>query len=140
MRIVFLFCLLLLAIGCGGGPDLAVSDARVREPVPGIEKSVGYLVLTNRSDKARRLTSVSMEGVGAIEIHETAEVDGVMRMRRLSELVIPAGGSVSLEPGGKHLMLFRIGDLSAPVSASLYFADGEQVSASFDLVSFRATE
>lgn len=40
-----------------------------------------------------------------IAIHDTALVDGVMRMRHQKEMVLAAGESMTLEPGGRHLML-----------------------------------
>jgi copper(I)-binding protein len=44
-----------------------------------------------------------------VEIHEMADVDGVMEMRPLAEgLTIPAGGDETLEPGGYHLMLIGL--------------------------------
>jgi copper(I)-binding protein len=44
--------------------------------------------------------------------------DGVMRMRAADTLTIPAGGALSLAPGGMHLMFY---DVSAP------FVAGESV-------------
>ena len=40
-------------------------------------------------------------------------------MREIGELVVPAHGSVTLERGGKHLMLMRAGDLGDSVSLQL---------------------
>jgi copper(I)-binding protein len=53
--------------------------------------------------------------------------DGVMRMRRIPHIHLPPGQTVSLEPGGLHIMLF---DLPAPlrvddqVPITLIFDDG----------------
>lgn len=44
-----------------------------------------------------------------VEIHEMADVAGVMEMRPLSDgLTIAAGGEEALEPGGYHIMLFGL--------------------------------
>jgi hypothetical protein len=40
-----------------------------------------------------------------IEVHEMARIDGLMEMREVTGLVIPANGQIHFEPGGKHLML-----------------------------------
>lgn len=46
---------------------------------------------------------------GVVEVHEMADVDGVMEMRPLAGgLIIPAGGEEVLEPGGYHLMLMGL--------------------------------
>ena len=43
-----------------------------------------------------------------IDVHKMSMVDGVMNMEAVDGgLDIPAGGSVSLEPGGIHLMLMH---------------------------------
>ena len=53
--------------------------------------------------------------------------DGVMRMRRIPHIHLPPGQTVSLQPGGLHIMLF---DLAAPLKEgdefplTLIFEDG----------------
>ena len=42
-----------------------------------------------------------------VEIHRTEIVDGMARMIPQDRLPVPAGGSVTLEPGGLHLMLIQ---------------------------------
>ena len=63
-----------------------------------------------------------------IEIHETIETEGahglVARMRPLAQLAIPAGETLSLRPGGKHLMLFGMDDEMDKVDVRVTFADG----------------
>ena len=49
-----------------------------------------------------------------VEVHEMAVVDGVMKMRRIPQLALPAGAATGLKPGGYHIMLM---DLQAPVQA-----------------------
>jgi copper(I)-binding protein len=34
-----------------------------------------------------------------------ASVDGLMEMREVTDMVIPANGQIYFKPGGKHLML-----------------------------------
>jgi hypothetical protein len=53
--------------------------------------------------------------------------EGVMRMRQIPQISLPSNTTVSLEPGGLHIMLF---DLKAPLSPgdqvpiTLTFSDG----------------
>jgi copper(I)-binding protein len=49
-------------------------------------------------------------GVAAVvEVHEMADVDGIMEMRPLADgLIIPAGGEEILEPAGYHIMLIGL--------------------------------
>ncbi len=108
MRIFLIVPVILLA-ACGAEPQppLVASDIEVSTPMPGMSVSAGYMLLTNNSDEDILMNSVSSPEFGAVEVHETTVVDGVARMRPISELLIRAGGSVRLEPGGLHLMMMR---------------------------------
>ena len=53
---------------------------------------------------ARRICTQSAVPA-VIEIHEMATVDGLMSMRKVTDLVIPANGQAEFAPGGWHLML-----------------------------------
>ena len=119
MRLAWLLVCGLLA-ACGAPqPPLVASDVEITRPMPGRHMSAGYLVLHNNTDEAIRITSVTSPQFGAVEIHETRIEDGISRMREIGELVVPAHGSVTLERGGKHLMLMRAGDLGDSVSLQL---------------------
>lgn len=113
--------------GCAEGPALQVSEARVRQLIPGQETTVGYLTLRNTGARDRVLTAVASDAARAVEMHTTVRDGDVVRMRRLSEVVIPAGETVRFEPGGRHLMLFGVTDLKDPVQVSLTVVtrDGE---------------
>lgn len=69
-----------------------------------------FLTIANSGTEDDTLVSLSASVAGAVEVHEMKEgTDGVMTMSPLPEpLVIPAGGSVTLEPGALHLMLIGI--------------------------------
>ena len=134
-----LFGLLFCIASCGSNAEYLIRDARIREPVPGQTKSVGYFTLANQTDENLVLVGVSIAGVGAVEMHETTERDGVMRMRKLKEVSIPAASEVAFVPGGKHLMLFRISELNAPVDVEFTFADGRVLTQPFELVPFTST-
>ena len=86
---------------------VTVREAWIRPAPPTAPVRAGYAVLENVGAKEIVIDSVRSEAFGAIEIHEMHDVDGVMRMRRVPRLVVEAGGTVHLKPGGLHLMLFR---------------------------------
>lgn len=97
--------LLLLAGPAAAQPTVVVEDPWVREAPPGTPVNAGYMVLRNDSERDARIVSVEADGFRRAEMHETIEEDGNTQMRPLDSLNIPAGGSVALEPGGRHLML-----------------------------------
>ena len=107
MRCFLLLSLALLA-ACGSPqPPLVATDVEVTPPMLGLQMSAGYLVLTNNTDEPIVIDAVTSPQFGSVELHETTLDNGISRMRRIEELVIPANGSVTLERGGKHLMLMR---------------------------------
>ena len=66
-----------------------------------------------------------------IEMHETTHADGMARMRRLHRLAIAANASVSLQPGGKHLMLFGMDADVRQITLRAVFANGNEIGATF---------
>jgi copper(I)-binding protein len=51
------------------------------------------------------LVKVESDAYENIEVHEMVSVDGLMEMREVTDMVIPSGGQIGFEPGGRHLML-----------------------------------
>lgn len=87
--------------------ELQVTEPWVREAPPGTTVLAGYLTLSNTGDTALVIEDVSSPDFNTIEIHRSWIEDGIARMQPVSDLTIPAGESISLEPGGYHLMLFQ---------------------------------
>ncbi len=87
--------------------NIEVADAWARPAVPGRKTTAAYLTISNhgRGDDVMIGTSSSN---GRAELHSVSTAGGVMRMRRLDRLAVPAGANVKLEPGGTHLMLTEL--------------------------------
>lgn len=84
----------------------------VRASVAG-QQATGLFV-DLKSPTAARLVGGSSPVAASVEVHEMRMDNGVMRMRALPALALPAGQSVSLKPGGHHVMLMG---LRQPVKA-----------------------
>jgi copper(I)-binding protein len=130
----WLLILLLLAAGCTPAGDLDVSDARIRELIPGQDKTVAYLTLHNRGAAPITLVGAETDMARTVEMHTTRQDGDVMRMRRLTSVEIPAGGTVRFEPGGNHLMLFGVRSLTDPCEIRLAFADGGTRTVTFERI------
>ncbi len=104
---------------------LVATNVVVTRPMPGMKMSAGYLSLANNTDAEIRITRASSPQFGMVELHESTVEDGVARMREIPELLIPPRSSVTLERGGKHLMLMRPADDSDALSLNFY--DGDQL-------------
>jgi copper(I)-binding protein len=115
----------ILFTACNGKAEapLVASDVVISEPPPGRAMSAGYLTLRNNTNGVIRISGVDSPQFGFVEIHETRLEDGVAKMLLVPELLIPAKSSVSLQPGGKHLMLMR--PIGTPENISLSFYDDE---------------
>ena len=92
--------------------NISVTDAWARTTVPGQKISGGYFQVT--SDADARLIGVSSAAVPRVEMHEMKMDGDVMRMREVKAIELPKGKTVSLEPGGFHLMLMN---LKKPIAA-----------------------
>lgn len=124
MRSAFVLAALLLgACDAEPQPPLVASDVVVTQPMPGTGMSAAYLSLSNNTKQTISISRVSSAQYAAVELHESTIEDGVARMRAIRELRIPAGETVTLRRGGKHLMLMRP---TGPADAvSLQFFDGD---------------
>ncbi len=117
--------------------DLVITQAWSRATPNGAKIGGGYLTIENKGATADRLTAVSAEIAGKVEVHEMAMNNGVMTMRPLdSGLTIDPGKTVKLAPGGYHLMMF---DLNSPLKqgdalpVTLEFEKAGKVKVSLDV-------
>ena len=85
--------------------SLVIGHPWSRPTAPGMSMGVAYLSITNRGESADTLIGASSPAAAKIELHQTSFADGMARMRPLSEVGIPPGATVQIEPGGIHLML-----------------------------------
>ncbi len=86
--------------------SVIVSGAWVRGTVTGQTATGAFLSLTAREDAA--LIGVSSPLAAAVELHEMIMDSGVMKMRALPRLALPAGKAVVLRPGSYHIMLMNL--------------------------------
>ena len=64
-----------------------------------------YLDIHNRGTADDRLVAVSTPLATKVELHRSTMEEGVHRMEQVESIVVPAGGSMALAPGGLHVML-----------------------------------
>lgn len=105
---VTLCCAALSATAAG----LEVKNPWVRSTVPAQKITGAYMEL--RSEQDAVLLSVTSPVAGATEIHATRMEGGIMKMRPVKKISLPAGKAVALAPGGHHVMLL---DLKRPLAA-----------------------
>jgi copper(I)-binding protein len=104
------FIALLFIASAAAAADVRVENAWARSPAPGQKTVSAYVDLTSASDAVLR--SAASPLAGRVELHAMTLDGGIMRMRSIARVDLPAGKTVKLEPGGLHLMLF---DLKQPL-------------------------
>ena len=122
---------LLAVIGSASASAWAqvkIDNAWARATVQGQKATGAFMKIT--APQATRLVGVSSPVAGVAEVHEMKMDGGVMKMRAMPALELPANQMVELKPGGYHLMLM---DLKAPlakdssVALTLTFKDAKGV-------------
>jgi periplasmic copper chaperone A len=93
------------ALAASGGP--AVHDAWARATPPGVTTGAVYLKIVG-GDENDRLIRVRTEAAEAAEVHTEVSAGGVVTMKKLETLPVPAGAVITLAPGHDHLMLMGL--------------------------------
>jgi copper(I)-binding protein len=102
----------VLATQLAAAANITVSDAWARATMPGQPVSAAYMQI--KSDADARLIGVSSPAIPQVEVHEMKMEGDVMIMREVKALELPKGKSVTLQPGGFHIMLMN---LKQPIAA-----------------------
>ena len=77
---------------------------------PGAVKNSAAFMMFDNKGAADKLIGVSGEIAKEIQIHSMISESGVMKMREIKSLDIPANGMAELKPGGFHVMLIGLKD------------------------------
>jgi len=87
-------------------PTIAQAWAR---PAPVGGNTAAYLTITAAQGQADALLSASSPAAGMVQVHEVStDASGMTGMHPIERLDIPAGSTVTLEPGGYHLMVMGV--------------------------------
>lgn len=109
--------------------DVQVANPWIRATAPGQKVAGGFMDLTASADM--RLTSASSPACGRVELHTMRMDSGVMVMRPVPDIPLPKGQTVSLKPGGLHIMCIdikkplKVGE-RVPFSLLLRTANGQE--------------
>ena len=101
--LAFAASLLIAGSAMAQTAQVEVDNAWARATPGKAENGAAYLTLVSPSGD--RLTSVSTPDAQKAELHNMTMEGGVMQMRPLAGVDLPAGQKVTLKPGGMHIML-----------------------------------
>ncbi len=121
----------LLVAGCGTaprtGPVIQLSSAQVTEPsASGVTEA--YVDVQNNGP-ADKIISATLSVGGQVMLRSPAR-PGVVVMRTVPSIVVPAKSAVGLDPNGSHLLIIGAGRMKAgtEITLTLVFAHAGAVS------------
>lgn len=97
---------LLASSAFAADTGVTVTNAWARATAPHAMAGGAFMTLTAQTADA--LVSVSSPVAKSVEVHETVNAKGVMKMLPVPSLALPAGTPVTLKPGGYHIMLMGL--------------------------------
>lgn len=109
--------------------ELQVKHAWVREAPPGAKANAAYMQLLNPSSSPVTITSLTANCCAELMLHRTLYKNDRAIMEHVDQITVPEHSSITMEPGGLHIMLMRIkspltaGDI---IEVQLHFANGDQ--------------
>ncbi len=133
-----------MTMDMGGSDPMATEEASMGDATPEGDMGMGamvtsaaYMTIENAGEIDLTLIGAAADVSDVVEIHEVTMVDNVMQMRPVEGgIVVAAGESVALEPGGFHVMLIGVKDTLEVGDAfpiTLTFAYGDE-DATLDVV------
>jgi len=88
--------------------DISVKDVWSRSSAGMTRAGAAFLTIVNKGTADDKLIAASTPAAGKSELHTHLMEDGVMKMRHVPHIPVPAGGMTMLKPGGFHVMLFKL--------------------------------
>jgi len=144
LRVVpFALALMLGAGAAHAEGSFGVFDAWIRQAPPGATMLAGYATLKNSGDAPITVLTVQSDAFRMTSLHETIVANDVAKMREVHRLVVPPGGEVRMEPGGRHLMLMQprheivVGD---KIEVVFLLLDGTRVQTYFNVLAADASD
>ena len=117
-RIVFaLIVYVCISAGLALAGDVEIKDVWSRATAPGQQVAGVYFDI--ESKRGANLVGAQTNLTDRAELHIMSMDDGVMRMRQIDSVDLPAGKTVKFKPGGYHVMLL---DLKQPLEPGGKFA------------------
>jgi copper(I)-binding protein len=131
-KLIAAVILLLSFSASAAEKDLVLTNCWAKPTLEGKNLTAAFFDLKNNGKKETKFNSVK-SSVGTAEIHNMVEENGVMQMRHMNSVTIPAGKAVSFKPKQMHVMLMQLdkplkeGD---KVDLTLSFENGDSIKSS----------
>lgn len=133
---------LLLGASTAWAADYTLGQITVTQPytfetAKNTKVGGGYMAITNAAKTDETLLEVRMNGIARTELHLSATDDnGVATMTKQDGIAIPKGETVTLMPGGLHVMFMGLTnpfDVDTQIAATLVFENAGEMDVIFDV-------
>lgn len=118
------------AASAGSAADaMQVSGLYARAIPPGQPNSAAFLTLKNTDSSTHALVAGESSAAKIVELHTHTMDGGMMRMRPVEKIEVPAGEQVKLQPSGLHVMLIGLDHQLMPgeeIDLVLIYEDGSR--------------
>jgi periplasmic copper chaperone A len=101
------------------GTSLSIKSAFARATIGAGKTGAAYLTIHNPTGHSDKLIGARTSAAKRAALHTHLHENGVMKMRPIDAVEIPAHGMAALKPGGDHLMLMG---LTAPLKQGEHFS------------------
>jgi copper(I)-binding protein len=104
---------LLAAPALAGDREYKLGAIEIEHPwaratVDSMPNGAAFLEIKNEAHQGDRLLSASAPVAAAVELHTHLHENGVMMMRKVDGIDLPADGKIKMAPGGLHIMLLGL--------------------------------
>lgn len=114
---------------CADPAPLYVDQAWISASSSPDRPSAGYFVVHGGPEDAT-LRAVQSDVIQRIEMHDSVMEKGMMTMKPIDSVVVPAKSEIAFAPGGKHLMLFGLNPGAVQLgraSMTFFFSNGDRI-------------
>lgn len=127
---VLISAILALTAACSSSePVLTIADPYAKA-MPAGEMTAAFATVTNTTGADIEIVEARSDAADMVELHEMTMDGSTMAMSAVDKIVVPADGSVTLEPGGLHVMLMGLVDDLNPgddVTITLVLSTGDEI-------------
>lgn len=99
---------LLSLLALGVRAEVRIENAWVRAMPPSQHNTAAYLTVLNEGRDSVLLIGVSSTPAAKVQVHNSVEIDGMVRMEHLESVPLAAGETLEFSPGGMHLMIMGL--------------------------------
>ena len=87
---------------------ITIQNAYVRKPLIGQNVTAAYFDVTSGLDSDALIVGVYADRAETAELHTHIMENGMMAMRRVDNVTVPAHSTVQFKPMSNHIMLFEV--------------------------------